>query len=249
MNDARTLTVQELKATAAHEGEQRIVAQKLLHIHDFAASRPEGMFLELGTDRGQATNVILEACREHGGQLVSVDIRDCSAAASGDEWEFIKCSSTDSETIVASAPKLSQGIDMVYVDSAHVADHVRQEINIWMPLLNVGGRMYFDDIDSGPYLRGARKDSVFSEIANRSILNVVQSYFRKNIDHLSLTVMYGSTGLAWIDKLGDLPSNHALKASDVLAERRFALPYRILTRLGFYQPYRNKGDGSDFLLK
>lgn len=138
---------------------------------------------------------------------------------------------------------------MVYVDSAHVPDHVRKEINIWMPLLKVGGRMYFDDIDAGPYMRGARKDSVFSEIANRSILNVVQSYFRKNIDYLGLTVMYGSTGLAWIDKLGDLPSDHAIKASDVLSERRYAFAYRILKRLGVYRPYRNRGDGSDFLLK
>ncbi|MCC5974540.1 MAG: class I SAM-dependent methyltransferase [Rubellimicrobium sp.] len=249
MNDAGIRTVQELEVISSCGGEQRIVAQKLLHIHYFAISRPGGVFLELGTDRGQATNVILEACREVGGELVSVDLRDCSSAASDDEWKFIKCSSTNKEMILAGAPNLSQGIDMVYVDSAHVADHVRQEINVWMPLLKVGGRMYFDDIDAGPYMRGARKDSVFSEIANRSILNVVQSYFRKNIDHLSLTVMYGSTGLAWIDKLGDISSNHALNASDVLTERRFSFPYRVLKRVGVYKPYRNKGDGSDFLLK
>lgn len=249
MTDSGIKSIHELKAIANGRGEQRIVAQKLLNIHDFAISRPGGVFLELGTDRGQATNAILEACKENEGKLVSVDIRDCRSAAASDDWTFIKCSSTDFETILTSAPNLSKGIDMVYVDSAHIPDHVRKEINLWMPLLKVGGRMYFDDIDAGPYMRGARKDSVFSEIANRSILNVVQSYFRKNIDHLGLTVMYGSTGLAWIDKLNDLPSNHSLESSEVLRDRRFGLPYKILMRLGVYRPYRNRGDGSDFLLK
>lgn len=242
-------SVAELQEAQGRLGEESIVAAKLLHIHEFCLTRPGGIFLELGTDRGQATNAILEACDEGGGNLVSVDIRDCRSAASSPHWTFIQCSSVDVDTILKNAPDLKNGIDMVYVDSLHTAEHVRQEINAWMPFLKVGGRMYFDDVDSGPYLQGSRKDSVTSEISNRAILNVIQSYFRKNIQFLNLSVMYGSSGLAWIDKRAALSENHKLGSAEIMRERRYALPYRIMKRLGLYRPYQNMGDGADFILK
>jgi hypothetical protein len=62
-------------------------------------------------------------------------------------------------------------------------------------------------------------------------------------------VMYGSTGLAWIEKKCDLPDGHALHATDVVQERHFNLLYKVLRRLGLYRPYQHRRDGSDFLLK
>lgn len=242
-------TVARLRQLEQQHDEGAIVAAKLLHLYEFASQQKGGRFLELGTDRGRATNVILEACRAIDGRLVSVDIRDCRNAASGAEWTFVQCSSIDKKSILAAATDLEGGIDLIYVDSKHTPEHVCAEINTWMPYLKIGGRMYFDDISSGPYMKGARKDNVKMEISNRKIFQVVLSYFQKNISSLRLQVMYGSTGLAWIEKRANLPENHALKLSDVMKERRFILPYKILKRLGLYSPYKHKRDGSDFLLK
>ena len=241
--------VEQLLELEQGAGEQAIAAAQLLELYRFALGRPDGVFLELGTDRGQATNVILEACRQNGGRLVSVDIRDCSDAASGREWRFVRCSSTDGDGILSEAPYLKEGIDLVYVDSKHTPEHVTAEMNLWMPYIKVGGRMYFDDVDAGPYARGRRKDSAAAEIANRNILAVVNAYFQKNIAHLRLDVKFGSTGLACIEKRVPLPGDHALALAQVPRERRTLLPYKVLKRLGLYRPYRHKPDSSDLLIR
>ena len=56
-----TELIKTLCETAAGHGEPAMAAEQLLHLYEFSLARPAGCFLELGTDRGQATEVILEA--------------------------------------------------------------------------------------------------------------------------------------------------------------------------------------------
>ena len=78
-----------------------------------------------------------------------------------------------------------------------------------VPFFKKGGVIFFDDIDSNPYLKGQRKDNVGIEISNRKILELIESIFISNIDIIDLTLIKGSTGLARIDKIceKDMDSN------------------------------------------
>ncbi|RWO85020.1 MAG: class I SAM-dependent methyltransferase [Mesorhizobium sp.] len=226
-------------------GEAAIAALQLVRLYDAAAARPNGTFLELGTDRGQATKMILAACEKNGGNLVSVDIRDCSSAAVSCRWTFVQADSIDRKTILNKAPILQDGIDLVYVDSLHTPEHVLNEVYTWFSLVRKGGTICFDDIDPNPYMRGRRKDNPQIEIANRRIFYVVQSIFYDNLDQLQMTVDFGSTGLAMLRKTSEIGSE--LKPFNHLpAERNSTFLAKLSVRFG-ERYYAHKGDGSDFL--
>lgn len=188
--------VAKLQALRMAEGEEASAADQLLLLHDAAAASPDGLFLELGTDQGQATKVILNALHGHGGRLVSVDVEDCRGAGSGPNWSFVQASSTDVDTILAAVPDLAHGLDLVYVDSLHSVAHVYSEARAWFPHLKPGGRMVFDDVDPTPYMLGHRKDSARKEIANRAIGDLISALFYRNLDRMRMEVKLGATGLA-----------------------------------------------------
>lgn len=178
----------------------RFSSSKLDTLYRAALACPGGTFLELGTDRGRATNSILSACEEVGGSLVSVDIQDCSKAAASKNWTFVQADSTDRKGVTNAAPVLLKGIDFIYVDSLHTPEHVKNELYEWFDLVKEGGSIFFDDVDPGPYLKGARKDNPVMEIANRRIREIVEHIFYSNPEDMDLSVTYGSTGLAIVRK-------------------------------------------------
>ena len=155
----------------------------------------------------------------------------------------------DRDKIIAQEPRINEGLDMVYVDSKHTPKHVLGEINTWMPKLKVGGRIYFDDVDDGPYRAGRRKDSPHVEIANRSILRVIENYFRRHTNHLRLIVYFGSTGLACLEKTSEFSGRPAMKLENIVGERRILILYTLMRKLGLAKYYVHKRDGSDFIIK
>lgn len=193
--------IDDLRSILGTPGEDHLAARQLLELHAEAAGRDAVTILELGVAQGQSTRVFLNAIDgKPDSRLISVDIRDCATAAASHQWTFIRADSADAEHVVALQPVLRQGIDILYVDSLHTADHVLKEVRGFYPYLNKGAVVFLDDIDSFPYMRGQRKDNVGKEIANRSIDRLVERIFLSNIKELDLTVFRGSTGLARLDK-------------------------------------------------
>ena len=194
--------INDLRSYSTKQNETRIVASQLLRMHSEVASRQSPVVLELGVDRGQSTKVFLNAIHDKAGShLISVDIRDCSDVSDSNLWTFVKMDSSNIEDILKAAPILKKGIDVIYVDSLHTPEHVFKEVYGWFPFLKKKGVIFFDDIDSNPYLKGQRKDNVSIEISNRKILELIESIFISNIDIIDLTLIRGSTGLARIDKI------------------------------------------------
>lgn len=132
--------IDDLQGYASAQNESRFAAQQLLCLHHDAIKRQDPIILELGVDRGQSTKVFLNAIR-HGlnSHLVSVDIRDCSDITDFERWTFVKSDSADVHTVIQQAPVLKNGIDIIYVDSLHTAEHVYKEIYGYFPYLKRGG--------------------------------------------------------------------------------------------------------------
>jgi len=194
--------INDLKIYSRKLNEARLAASQLLLMHKEVVERKAPVVLELGVDRGQSTKVFLNAIdKKPSSRLISVDIRDCSKVSDSKLWTFLKMDSIDVEGILKKVPLLKKGIDVIYIDSLHTSQHVFKEVYGWFPFLKKGGVIFFDDIDSTPYLRGQRKDNVGIEISNRKILELIESIFISNIDIIDLTLIRGSTGLARIEKM------------------------------------------------
>jgi predicted O-methyltransferase YrrM len=188
-------------------GEQGIGAEQQIMMYEEARVRDEPVILELGVDRGASTTVFLQACAEKNGQLVSVDIRDCSEVAQDDRWRFVQSDSTDVATILSEAPELRDGIDVLYVDSLHDWRHVEKELYGWFPYLKQGSVIFFDDVDPSSARKGQRSDSFTLERQYGQIHRFVEAFFLSNLDSTRLGIAYGSTGLAKLRKFSPMGSN------------------------------------------
>ena len=194
--------IQVLEECASKKNEKRFAAKQLLEIHKKVKSLSSPVVLELGVDRGQSTKVILNAMHEKkGSNLISVDIKNCSNVSNLKNWTFIQNDSCNIKQIIKSAPILKKGIDLIYIDSLHTPSHVYKEIYGWFPFLKKDGFMLFDDVESGPYLQGQRKDSIDIETSNRKINQLIEAVFLSNLNVLDLSIIKGSTGLACIKKI------------------------------------------------
>lgn len=239
--------LQELKNALNVCTEARFASQQLLALHEAATLKNDPIILELGVDRGQSTKVFLNAIAEQqNSYLVSVDIRDCSSVSSCKTWQFVQESSVNVQSIIQAAPILKNGIDILYVDSLHTYEHVKSELYNWFPHLNKGCSIFFDDIDSGPYMRGQRKDNLYIEASNRMIHRLILSIFRSNFDLLDLNISYGSTGLAKFTKTCD--KQVQLRDVRLINERHYNFFSRILNRISLRKSYQHKLSESDSFL-
>jgi predicted O-methyltransferase YrrM len=206
--------------------EVRFVAGQLLEMHKESMSRKSPIIVELGVDKGHSTRVFLNSIDDKpDATLISVDIRDCSGAVECDNWNFLQADSADWNTIINSFPIIKNGIDILYVDSLHTPQHVMCEVCGFFPLVKKDGIIYFDDIDSSPYKKGQRKDSILIENANREILKLLDAIFQANLNDLDFTIIRGSTGLAKFTKKSSLGNN--LKTPIYLEDRNFKLLVKI----------------------
>ena len=239
--------INALRNSLTSNSESRFAAQQLLRLHEYASLSDNTIILELGVDRGQSTKVFLNAiAHTENSQLISVDIRDCSSISNCSNWTFVRDSSVNIHQIVQAAPIINNGIDLLYIDSLHTSEHVKNEFYGWFPFLNKGCRIFFDDVDSGPYMQGQRKDNFQIEACNRDIMRLILSIFRSNIDLLDLELQYGSTGLACLTKRCD----RSISLTDVhfIRDRKYNLWSRFLNKISPRRSYQHALQDPDSFL-
>lgn len=210
-------------------GPYGMFATKMISMYNVARKIDNVVILELGTAKGGSATVFLQACEDAGGRLVSVDVKDCSDISDSERWSFVRSDSAAVDKVIASAPHLADGIDVLYVDSLHEKTHVEKELLGWYPYLNAGAHIFFDDVDSRPYHRGQRKDNFGVETKVDEIRNYVLGFFYANEDDLFLDMMFGGTGLAHIYKLA--PKGASPEAPASIVRRNNGIANRLKHRL------------------
>ena len=239
--------INTLRSYANEQSELRFVANQLLEMHVEALKRPSPIIVELGVDQGQSTRVFLNAISEKkNSRLISIDIRDCKDAVKSDKWEFVQQDSIDIDSLLSKKPILKNGIDILYIDSLHTESHVLKEVYSFFEYIKPNGIIYFDDVDSGPYMNRQRKDSINTEIENRKILNLLEAIFRANYSSIDFSIHHGSTGLARFvknSKIGD-----KLSAPVFVGKRRLRLFWRFLEIINLKKSYRHNNNTNDSFL-
>jgi predicted O-methyltransferase YrrM len=239
--------IKKLNSYASEQSELRFAANQLLEMHEEASKRSSPIIVELGVDKGQSTRVFLNAISEkNNSRLISIDIRDCKDVAKSDKWEFVQQDSVDIDLLLSKKPILKKGIDILYIDSLHTESHVLKEIYCFFEFIKPNGVIYFDDVDSGPYMNGQRKDSINTEIGNRKILNLLESIFRANYSSISFSIDHGSTGLAKFVKFSKLGDK--LNPPMFIAKRNFRLFWRLLEIINLKKSYQHNNFTNDSFL-
>ncbi len=240
--------INELRNHLNESNESRFLAQQLLRLHKETELKNNPLIVELGVDRGQSTRIFLNAIDgKDSAKLISIDIKDCRNIVDDKNWEFVQQDSADIEKLLIRKPKIKNGIDILYVDSLHNAEHVKKEIYNFFEYLNNGAYIFFDDIDSSPYMNKQRKDSVNIEIANRNIFRLLEAIFRGNMDKIDFEIMRGSTGLGIFKKRKNL--GEKLNPPIFIHERNNIFLSKIFHKILLKKSYKhNTETSSSFLI-
>jgi predicted O-methyltransferase YrrM len=131
-------------------GTQSDIRHHLPLLHSLA----RGLVVELGTRTGVSTAALLAGVEARGGQVVSVDIDDCSALYRGHpQWAFLQGDST----LAATAAMVAElgPIDVLLIDTNHTYEHCAAELALWGPLVRPGGHILGHDPETFPGVRRA----------------------------------------------------------------------------------------------
>jgi len=158
---------------------------------------------ELGVNRGGSTNFFFNYIETNGGNLYSIDIKDCSNVLNSKKWKFLQSNDLDKKKILQEFPELKKGIDLLFIDSYHDPLHVRSLLFKWYYFVNKKGFIFFDDTES--YLYRIKKN-YFLSIVNDSIDNEIKNFYHQNYDHLIYTKYFHGSGLSEFYKISDLYS-------------------------------------------
>ena len=239
--------INTLRTHSKKKSESRFAANQLLEMHSEALKRDRPIIVELGVDKGQSTRVFLNAIdNKTNARLISIDIKDCKDAVKSTNWEFVQQDSIDIESLLLKKPIIKDGIDILYIDSLHTQSHVLKEIYGFFEYVKPKGIIYFDDIDSGPYMNGQRKDSVSTEIVNRKIFNLLEAIFRANYSSIDFSINRGSTGLAKFVKNSELGDK--LNPPIFIKKRQFKFFWKLLGVLKLKKTYHHNNSSNESFL-
>ncbi len=166
------------------------------------------VILEFGVNRGRSSQRFLNHVEEFGGDIFSIDIKDCSKVITSKKWNFFQCNDTDHKKIINKFPKLNNGIDLLFIDSYHHPSHVKRLLEKWYIFIKKDGYIYFDDTES--YLYRIKKNNILS-IINDATSNVVKDFYYSNYDDLIYTKYYKGSGLSEFAKLSEMGTKPKFK--------------------------------------
>jgi SAM-dependent methyltransferase len=114
-----------------------------------------GTVLELGVRGGNSTAALLAGVEERGGTVWSVDVDPVSGTIfeGHPHWRFVLADSRDAAAVEAEG--LSGELDVLFVDTLHTYEQVRDELRTWGDRVRPGGILLFHDTDSYPEIRRA----------------------------------------------------------------------------------------------
>ena len=123
-------------------------------------------------------------------RVLSVDIEDCSGLdlPHRDRWSFVK---TDDIEFGAhgfkkwcAAASLQPEIDLLFIDTSHLYEHTKQEIQTWFPHVASAGAIIFHDTNMGFGVYGRLDRSVgrYGWDNQRGVIRAVEEFLGTNYD-------------------------------------------------------------------
>ena len=175
--------------------------QKLSLIKEYIKDIDKPTILELGVQEGRSTKMFLEICDQNDGDLISVDVLDCSKVSNNPRWKFIHSSDDNFELV---NNYLDKKIDVLLIDSLHEPNHIKKVFYNYFNYVKINGLIFIDDVIWLPYVKGEYRDSEFVETINRLTFNKILEIYNSNKENMKLDINFNGSGLAIIKKTKDL---------------------------------------------
>ncbi len=156
--------------------------------------------LEFGVQRGYSTKRFLDLIDRRGGQLISVDIDDCSGVSRNKNWKFIQSRDDNFKLVTKNIPKK---VDVIFLDSLHEANHVQKIIYYYYKFLSKNGFFFVDDICWLPYVKNSWRQNSYAEINNYETFHLLLKIFHANYKNFDLDFTFVDSGYALIKKLNN----------------------------------------------
>ena len=128
------------------------IKEQLQFLEDFVISQKASVIVELGTRKGVSTSAFLVGIlrRIKDGyappHLWTVDVLDLELPWWHEEYsEHITRLHGDDRTIEIPWEIQYEGIDILFIDSSHLADHTKNELEKWGPYVKEGGLILLHD--------------------------------------------------------------------------------------------------------
>jgi hypothetical protein len=146
--------------TEARESYERYLGQET-DIRDHLPrlfEEARGTVLELGVRGGVSTSALLAGVEQRGGEVWSVDVDpSCSTTyAAHPLWHFVCSDSRDPGPLAVAG--LPSTIDVLFVDTLHNYEHVRDELAVWGPRVSRDGIVLVHDTGTFPEVGHAVAD-------------------------------------------------------------------------------------------
>lgn len=176
----------------------------------FISQKKRPVVLEFGVERGSSTKKFIEFAEKNSGKVFSVDIADCSNVSNSECWKFLQSNDLNVEHVIDTFNEIkNEGVDIIFIDSLHEADHVKKLICNYFKFLKQDGAIFVDDIDSLP-LR--LKKNIWGSIVSDLTLDAIKEFYNNNYDKCSLKIFYDKdeNGLAMLStnsKFGTQPNS------------------------------------------
>ena len=167
---------------------------------DFVSKKQNPTILEFGVERGSSTKKFIGFAEKNSAVVFSVDITDCSNVSNSKNWRFLQSDDLNIDYILDQFSEIkNNGVDLIYIDSFHEADHVQKLLSNYFSYLKQGGAIFVDDVDSFP-LRLKKK--VWGSIVYDLTLDSIKEFYYNNTENCSLKLFFNNNenGLAMIYK-------------------------------------------------
>ena len=169
---------------------------------------------------GISTKKFIEICENNNGFLNSFDIHDCSKVSNSKKWKFHQSRDDNFDYIDS---KISNDIDLIYLDSFHNALHVKKIIYHYYPKLKLNGVFVIDDISWLPYIKNKKNNSFHCEINNQETFERLLEIKSSNDENIDLIFSFVGSGSAKIIKR----NNENLNKSQRLILRKSSIKNKL----------------------
>jgi cephalosporin hydroxylase len=119
------------------------------------------------------------------GTVLSVDVEDCATSNADASWHFVRA---DDVLFAATFPSwarelgLKPTIDVLFIDTSHLYDHTRAELQAWTPFLGSSGKVILHDTNLKKWNR-RRDGSMGGGWDNqRGVIRAVEEFLGVQLD-------------------------------------------------------------------
>ena len=176
--------------------------------------------VEFGVRHGISTKKFIEICENNNGFLNSFDIQHCSKVSNSKKWKFHQRRDDNFDYIDS---KISNDIDLIYLDSFHNALHVKKIIYHYYPKLKLNGVFVIDDISWLPYIKNKKNNNFHCEINNQETFERLLEIKSSNDENIDLFFSFVGSGSAKIIKR----NNENLNKSQRLVLRKSSIKNKL----------------------